>query len=502
MAAVKAQFRPGAKVVPAKREALFLPYQERWIKDNSKIKAMEKSRQIGISWATAYRRVRQKSLDTERYDDWVSSRDDIQARLFLEDCKRFAGILNKAAKDLGERVYNDEKGQPFTAYTLEFANGLRIHSMSSNPDAQAGKRGSRVFDEFALHKDPRKLYAIGKPGITWGGQMEIISTHRGSHNFFNREIVEDAKGKNKKRISLHTVTLQTALEQGFLWKLQSKLAEPFLSADGSLREGDVDADTLELLYCDEGEYFDMQRAEAPDEESFQQEYMCVPSDDASAFLSYDLIDGCCYNHGEDWEQALPAIGNPLYVGVDIGRDHDLTVIWVVEMVSGTAFTRKVIELQAMPFSAQEKILYPILELPGVKRTCIDQTGIGRQFAERAAERFGTYRVEGVTFTQASKEEMAYPVRAAFEDRSVRIPRDEKITADLRSIKKETTASGNVRFSADRGKNGHADRFWGLALALYAGKTVSAPFRGSSIPVTRPRTIDSFNPRRRRTQLVE
>jgi len=104
----------------------------------------------------------------------------------------------------------------------------------------------------------------------------------------------------------------------------------------------------------------------------------------------------------------------------------------------------------------------------VRRCCIDRTGIGMQFAERAQKRFGTYKVEAVTFTQESKAEMAYPVRMAFEDRSVRIPNDDFIRADLRSIKKETTASGNIRFTADRGKNGHADRFWGLALALHAG----------------------------------
>ena len=483
MVAMKAQFKPGAKVIPIKPNALFLPYQEEWIKDNSKIKAMLKARQIGISWATSYRRVRQKSLYTERYDDWVSSRDDIQARLFLEDCKAFASLLNKAAKDLGERIYNDEDGKPFTAYTLSFNNGLRINSMSSNPDAQAGKRGSRVFDEFALHKDPRKLYAIGKPGITWGGQMEIISTHRGSHNFFNREIVEDAKGKNKKRISLHTVTLRDALDQGFLYKLQMKLAAPFLDENGCLRLDDLDEDTYKLIHCNEDEYFDIQRNESPDEESFLQEYMCVPSDDASAFLDYQMIDSCCYNLFDDWEQDLSSLSNPLYVGVDIGRDHDLTVIWVLEKVSGVFFTRKVIELKAMRFSLQEDILYPILKLNGVKRCCIDQTGIGRQFAERAEEQpFGRYRVEGVTFTQNSKEAMAYPVRAAFEDRNVRIPKDDKITADLRSIKKETVGD-KVRFSADRGKNGHADRFWALALALHAAKNPVQAFHVSTVNST-------------------
>ena len=102
-----------------------------------------------------------------RYDGWVSSRDEIQARLFLDDCKHFANILHTAVHDLGVQVIEEEK-----TYVLEFASGVKINSMSSSPDAQAGKRGDRLLDEFALHKDPRKLYAIAYPGITWGGQLE------------------------------------------------------------------------------------------------------------------------------------------------------------------------------------------------------------------------------------------------------------------------------------------------------------------------------------------
>ena len=115
-----------------------------------------------------------------RLDAWVSSRDEIQARLFLDDCKSFAGIINTAVQDLGVEVVDESK-----TYIFRFTNDCSINSMTSNPDAQAGKRGDRLLDEFALHKDPRKLYAIAYPGITWGGGMAMVSTHRGSHNFFN-----------------------------------------------------------------------------------------------------------------------------------------------------------------------------------------------------------------------------------------------------------------------------------------------------------------------------
>ena len=442
-----------AKCAPENLDALMLPYQATWVRDRSRIKLVEKSRQIGFSWATAYDLVRQTSLDSARLDTWVSSRDELQARLFLEDCKKFGDILDLAASALGEVVYKDDGGKPYTSFDLKFDSGATIHSMSSNPDAQAGKRGTRVLDEFALHPDPVKLYAIAYPGITWGGQMAIISTHRGADNFFNRLVQEAKFGGNPKKISLHRVTLEDALNQGFLAKLQSKLA------DGDPR-----------LDMDEQEYFDDVKSKCTDDESFLQEYMCVPADDASVFISPDLTDGCFYRFGEVWETDIENCAGELFVGVDVGRDSDLTVIWIFEKLGGMLFTRRVETLKGMKFSEQEAVLYPYLQLSKMRRCCIDQTGLGRQFAERAQEKFGKYRVEGVQFTAQSKEKMAYPLRARFEDKTIRIPDSQEIRADIRGVKKTVGAGGAIRFDAARNENGHCDRFWAMALAVEAAGT--------------------------------
>lgn len=436
-----------AKIKPLHPEALFLEYQAKWVEDKNRLKLMEKSRQIGISWGTAYGASERTGRKGGKNDQWVSSRDDLQARLFLEDCKTFATLLNLAAKDLGERVIDEER--KLSAYVLAFANGKRIHSMSSNPDAQAGKRGGRILDEFALHPDPRKLWSIAYPGITWGGNMEVISTHRGSANFFNELIREVRERENPKRISLHTVTLQDALDQGFLYKLQSKIP-----ADDPIQE------------MDEAAYFDFIKSGCADQESFQQEYMCRPADDEVAFLPYDLIASCEADGPWALDDLDDAAGD-LFVGVDIGRKKDLTVIWVVEKLLGYLFTRKIETLQNMRKSEQEKVLWPIIENKNVKRVCIDATGLGIGWADDAQDRFGEYRVEAVTFTPRVKETLAYPVKGKMEDRTLIIPFDPKIRADLRQVTKETTAAGNIRFTAERSPDGHADRFWALALAIHA-----------------------------------
>ncbi len=437
---------------------LFLPYQRRWIEDPSRLKLLEKSRQVGMSWATAYALVRRQSAPGVRLDAWVASRDEIQARLFLDDCRKFARILDRAARACGAWVL-PEKSAP-QAYSLRFANGARLHSLSSNPDAQAGKRGARVLDEFALHPDPRRLYAIAYPGITWGGQLEILSTHRGAQNYFNELVVEARHGGNPKNFSLHRVTLQNALDQGFLAKLQEKLP-----TDDPRRQ------------MDDAAYFDFIRASCPDQETFLQEYMCLPADESTAFLPWELIAACEYAEGENFQAASPATASVEYfLGVDIGRVHDLTVMWLLERVGGVCFTRDVLTLENQPFARQEELLWERLARPGLRRACLDSTGLGRQLAERAQERFGASRVEAVNFSAPVKEDLAYGLREVFEKRALRIPAEKLIRADLRAIKKTATSAGNLRFAADRGPGGHADRFWALALAVHAARHASAPAR--------------------------
>ncbi|MGZ5567930.1 MAG: phage terminase large subunit family protein, partial [Limisphaerales bacterium] len=290
-----------------------------------------------------------------------------------------------------------------------------------------------------------------------GGSLSIFSTPRGTSTLFHRLMMDIEHNGNPRGFSYYKITFQNFLEQGGLYKIQSQLPPN---------------DPIQQM--DEADFFNFKKRESIDEETFNQEYMCVSTDEAAAFLSYDLITAAEYAHGIDWEKPANTTDPELYVGVDIGRDKDRTVIWLLEKSGSTYYTREVEVMENQPFEKQEAVLYELLAMPQVKRCCIDQTGIGRQFTERAQQKFGKYKVEGVTFTQAMKEELAYPVRMAFEDRTIKIPNDPKIRADLRAIKKEPTSSGNVRFTADRSASGHSDGFWALALAVRATKQKHQP----------------------------
>lgn len=446
-----------AKIIPP--NTLFLPCQGKWVKDRSRLKIAEKARQIGFTWCSAYADTLETAGEDNNHDLWITSRDKLQAQLYINDCLGWANIYDIVADDMGEQVLLDEGGKKQSAQVLRCANGKCIYSLSSNGDAQAGKRGNRRGDEFALNPNNKHLYNIMYPGITWGGTLWLWSTHRGSQNFFNKLIQEIKEAGNPKGWSLHTITLEDALNEGLLYKLQSKWP-----ADDPRQE------------YDEADYFNSVRRECADEEIFLQEYMCVPSDDASAFISYDLIDMSAYPAGTEWEAAIDPTST-YYLGVDIGRTHDLTVLWLLEVIGDRRYTRRIIELAKTPFRDQAAVVDHYAAMPCVRRVCIDSTGLGMQLAEDARKRHG-YKVECVQFNGGVKEDLAITLRRCMEDGQFRMPLSNELTADFRSIRKETTSAGNVRYVGERNSNGHADRFWAAALSIHAAKkpmTISAPY---------------------------
>ena len=427
-----------------KPQAYFLPYQIAWIRDNSPLKIIQKCRRAGISYAESYAKVKRVSRRGAKWDVWVSSRDETQAKLFLEDCKYWAKLLHLIATDLGEIVVDDRKSA--SAHTLQFANGKRIYCLSSNPDALAGKGGDVVLDEFALHEDQRLLYRVAKPVTTWGGQLSIISTHRGANSLFNQIIRDIMEKKNRMGWSLHTVPLLKAVEQGLVKRINEKTGA---------NESDE-------------EFLARTHSECIDEDQWKQEYCCQPGDEASAFLTYDILQPCLAEDCLKDFNYLRQCKNPLWLGMDFARVRDLTVIDVGEQIGDVVWDRMRIELHNTSYDEQEAVLYPLLALPNLRRACIDAGSWGNHLAERAHIKFG-WKVEKIIFTNTIKEQLAYGLRAAFKDRKLRIDSDPKLLDDLRGIKKEVTASGNIRLDGNC-DDSHCDRFWAKALRQHALST--------------------------------
>lgn len=415
----------------------FLPYQQEWLNNQARVKIWEKSRRIGATWAQSYEDV--VDVATGKVPKvYFSSADEEAGKEYIEYCEHWATALDCAAEAVGEEVLDKKEG--VTALKIAFANGGAIYALSSNPKRFRSKGGKIVLDEFAHHPDQAALWKAARPAATWGYPVRILSTHNSKSSLFFRFLKEAEEGRRpwyKQRTTVHE-----AVEQGLVDRIYGR------RTTAAEREA----------------WLEQERRDCASEEAWLEEYCCEASDEARAFMTYELLSGV---ESDDVLRPLGETRYDLYVGVDIGRRRDLTVIWVWEKVGGIYIARLVKPLEKTQFRIQREALWEILERKNVRRCCIDETGIGMQLAEETVERFGGHRIEPVYFTSKVREEMAYPLRSAAEDKTLRIPRDRKIREDWHSLRKITTAAGHTRLEVDKSAETHADYFWAGALAHHA-----------------------------------
>lgn len=430
--------------------AYFLPYQTKWLRDEARFKIWEKSRRIGATYVQSYEDVRDAARAKKSMDVWFTSADLTAAKEYIHYCGQWARMFNMAAEELGEIVLDSEKD--VKAMVIEFATGRRVHALSSNPTAFRSKGGKLVVDEYAFHGQPDALWKAAIPVITWGYPVRILSTYNGKGNRYYR-MVEEAKKGNQW--SLHTTSIEDAVAQGLADKIMGR----------------------RLTEAERRQWIEELRDAAGDEETWQQEYMCVPVDEATAWLTWELI--ASGEHNDAGNRDLYK-GGDCYVGMDIGRRRDLTVIWVVELVGDVLWTREVITLRKKKFAVQLDALADVFTRYNVRRACMDQTGMGEKMVEDAKTAHGEYRVEGVLMTGPVKQHLATIIKQRFEDRQVRTPPDRTIRESHHAVRKITTVAGNPRFDADRTELGHADEFWAHALAAHAAEKTVQPPAGESV----------------------
>jgi hypothetical protein len=181
-------------------------------------------------------------------------------------------------------------------------------------------------------------------------------------------------------------------------------------------------------------------------------------------------------------------------------------------VGGVLWSRRLLTLKGVSFDEQEKAICALIEgaryqVPGasghnltpdtrhltplVRRCCIDQSGLGMMLAEHLVQRYGAL-VEPVQFTAPLKERLAPMVKQAFEERTVRIPDNREVRADINSVKRFVTLAGNIRFDAEHTDRGHADRFWALAMVVNAASAPRANFAEQALLVGKPMTAGLFD----------
>ena len=344
----------------------------------------------------------------------------------------------------------------------------RIKVLAANPRTARGFSGDLILDEFDFHEDQRGIWEAAEP---------ILS----SNPDFLCRIASTLNGKRMMWEMIHSglyKVLSMRRSDAYLQGL--KIYHPVTRVEISPAEA---------------------RALALDKRAYDQNYENLPGDEMTVLLTHELItaaerEDCGVICEQDWSGAaqdllLNAKGD-IYVGVDVGRTRDLTVITAVEHIAAERFARAILRISGMRLPDQQRRLEWVLRMPKFKRAAIDMTGIGLGLTEYTQEKFGTYRVQGINFSssvpiraqqkaEGRKQEtvrvteaMATALLQVYEDHLIRQPSDAQLRDDLRKPEKVVSPGGRVSIAATRDEGGHADHFWSFALAEEASATAEIP----------------------------
>ncbi|MCK5616547.1 terminase family protein [Candidatus Pacearchaeota archaeon] len=444
--------RPISEDLPIFR---LLNCQLRYVWNNATILGVEKGRQLGFTWVSAARILRRIFTSPVAQDHYWISRDEFTAKMFLQDVLTWLDWYNRFKNHGREFKHSVIDMSGVQTMKITFDCGSNIFVMSSSVNAIAGKRGHIYIDEAALHKDFQQLFDIAKPATRWGFTLTFFSTHRSKQNYFYKLIEKIKKGEIPEA-EVMSITLADALNDGYLHTLNYK-----------------NMLVNKKQYTSNEEFFEEEKAQASSEEMFLQENMCIPADaEQTQAVREDDLARVMVPSMDLFTGAQP--GKRYFAGIDIGRNRDLTVIWICEDVSTNKepllVTRFIETMSQTEFSKQEKRIVEVLKLWKPKHCIIDGTNVGANIAENLEKRFGF--CEMFKFTAKTRPKSISDL-CAFIRRdpvALKVPNSNEVWEDFLSVQRYINKYGQEDFfipTHTGSSNSHGDRFMAMVLCLQA-----------------------------------
>lgn len=425
------------------------------------------SRQIGKSFTLANWSIDRLLRQLQRHPRWLitvlSNSKDNGAEFALkcqETCERLG--MASHLEGCGEEVsYEDMRFEIRLRVRDEAGQERvgRIKVLAANPRTARGFSGDLILDEFAFHEDSRAIWEASEPIISANPEFlcRIASTGNGRKNMFYQLIAEG-------RLPVNRVRRSDAWARGEL-KIFSLISGREITPEEA-------------------------RTQASDKRAYDQNYECAFEDENMALLTHELISAAerAPEFPVDQQefslstlQRLHRLPGDLYAGYDVARVRDLSVIMVLQRLGPLRRLVAMLEMEAMRLPAQQRQAEKLFALPAFRGMAVDMTGLGLGVFESLQEKFGG-RVSGVDFSTSEPvsdrlrmegrrhetarvtELMALDLVELFEERRIEILPLPALRDDLRKPEKLVSPTGRVSIAAARDAEGHADRFWALALA--------------------------------------
>lgn len=402
----------------------FLPYQARWIAERRNSVAI-KARQIGFSFSSAGKLVA-RGFANRRTQLIVSAREELAAEV-LRVARQHCHVLHDLGLTEAAQFAVDNSDE------LAWKTGGRIIALPANPNTARGYSGDVFLDEYAYVEHAEGIRDALFPIVSRGGlSLDVASTPNGGGGPFHELVTNTPAGWG-----LHRVTIYDAERDGF------------------------PVDRAKLMALCGG-----------DERLFAQWYLCEFLDADLQYIPTGLVERARID-------ALPSLdGCEIYAGIDVGREHDLTVITIVAVApNDRAFLLDQVTCKRTKFAQQRELFSRLRKTYRWQRVCIDSTGLGSQLAEELVDLWGDDEVEALPFTLQSKEDLATRLLRFLREEKLKMRQTEEtkhLAGELVALRRVVQPSGRVVYESPRTAKGHGDRAWSLALALRAADQGAIP----------------------------
>lgn len=475
--------------------------------DQSPIVALRWSRRGGKDEVLAAKATLPRIGGSITRDLSYMSRAEDTARQWVDYCKYYCDQANWAAQVISGSEIIDGKEIQTWRITMPEIEGREpvIRVIACAVNAPRGYDGDIVLSEFAFYQRAWETYDSAAPCTTLGGQIMIPSTPNVEEDPFEQIC---AMGRRRAAgtpqpgdlpVSLHEATIEDLARSDYL---------DCINRDRGTRL------TPEQFVADA-------RSKCRSEEIWRREYLMIASRDAASYFPWSDLSALLASPvaprtnvdqfaADIARRAAELAPTAIYAGCDVGRKRHKFVLVVRGLVGGVLRVLGVLRWGPDEFrvrsasggetgwvdwdtidAALARLMSGEYESGGgggaagrraslrVTRLCIDETGQGSQVSERAVKRFGS-RVEPVTFTAPSKDDLATRVRTRVDQRTLDLPLDTQYRQSYANIRRQTLAGGGARYvevddttetplgSASDG--GHQDEFWADALCCRAAET--------------------------------
>lgn len=473
---------------------LLLPYQQRWIRDQSGFKLCSKSRRVGLSWAEAGDCALLASR-SKGSDVFYVSYDKDMTRQFIEDAGEWAKLYQLGASQIHEtcEVFRDgDEDKAVTIFRIYFNSGHRLEALSSSPRNLRSKQGRVVIDEAAFVDDLGGLIKAAKAMRLWErGDVRIISTYNGVDN----EFYDLEKGiiAGKYPYSRHQITFRQAVSEGLYQRIclangkqWSQEAEEEWIAATYAEFGDDAAEELDCVPNNSsGKYFPralleraMQDCTAPILQfNCKPEFTILPEAERIR-LTDEWLRNEVAPHLERLQLFLPTA-----YGQDFARET-LSCILIGQQQRNLRITSELgLELRGVPYEQQRQIAFWLFDhLPRLVGVAIDSTGNGGYLGEVAMQKLGS-RALPVKLNAPWYAENFPRYKADLESDYFTLPPSTDWIDDHRlieSVKGQPTVPNKNTLGTD-GKPRHGDSAIAAVLLKFAFLNQGGPLEFSPIP---------------------